>query len=218
MAQATLASYRLQVRRLLHDANGQFYSDSDVNEYCNTARLAVCRDSGCNRSFPPISTALVQGVESYPFTYLAPAVIGIWGIKVIFGNTRYDMIRKSYSELTNLARPYVGWTAMPVYYAEMDQGFFMAPMPDQAYPIEVDAIVYPGDLTSDGQAEQIPLMWQAPVKFWGAREAKMASQDWAEAELMEKHYLGELFRVRRGRGLRIISNPNAIGMSGAFTN
>lgn len=49
MAQ-TLQGYITEVRRLLHDANGNFYSDSQLTDYINSARQRLVRDTGCLRS------------------------------------------------------------------------------------------------------------------------------------------------------------------------
>ena len=46
---ATLNSYITEVRRLLHDANGNFYSDSQLTDYINSARERAVRDTGCLR-------------------------------------------------------------------------------------------------------------------------------------------------------------------------
>ncbi len=63
MAQ-TLASYRLECRRLLHDATGRFWSNAELNDYINDGRERVCADTGCLRRL--VTAYLSQGVEQYP--------------------------------------------------------------------------------------------------------------------------------------------------------
>jgi hypothetical protein len=46
---ATLSSYITDVRRLLHDANGNFYTDQQLTDYINSARERTVRDTGCLR-------------------------------------------------------------------------------------------------------------------------------------------------------------------------
>lgn len=46
----TLSSYITQVRRLLHDANGNFWSDAELTDNINSARNRVVRDTGCLRT------------------------------------------------------------------------------------------------------------------------------------------------------------------------
>lgn len=55
---ATLSGYITEVRRLLHDANGNFYSDSELTDYINSARERVVRDTGCLRTIQITQTPL----------------------------------------------------------------------------------------------------------------------------------------------------------------
>ncbi len=76
----TLAQYRLEVRRLLHDATGRFWSNAELNDYINDARLRVCSDTGCLRRL--LSSYLSEGVEQY-------AIGAISGGIVLTGGTGY---------------------------------------------------------------------------------------------------------------------------------
>jgi hypothetical protein len=53
---ATLSTYITEVRRLLHDANGNFYTDSQLTDYINSARDRVVRDTGCLRTIQIVQT------------------------------------------------------------------------------------------------------------------------------------------------------------------
>jgi hypothetical protein len=55
---ATLASYLTEVRRLLHDANGVFWSDNELTDDINAARERTVRDTGCLRNLQITSTPL----------------------------------------------------------------------------------------------------------------------------------------------------------------
>jgi hypothetical protein len=55
---ATLASYLTEVRRLLHDANGVFWSDQELTDDINAARERVVRDTGCLRNLQISATPL----------------------------------------------------------------------------------------------------------------------------------------------------------------
>ena len=46
---ATLSTYLTQVQRLLHDANNNFYSQSQLTDYINEARRRTVRDTGALR-------------------------------------------------------------------------------------------------------------------------------------------------------------------------
>ena len=66
---ATLASYITEVRRLLHDANGVFWSDSELTDDINAARERVVRDTGCLRNLQVTSTPLSStGVPAIVWT------------------------------------------------------------------------------------------------------------------------------------------------------
>jgi len=47
---ATLSSYLTDVQRLLHDANNNFYTQTQLTDYINEARQRVVRDTGCLRT------------------------------------------------------------------------------------------------------------------------------------------------------------------------
>jgi len=201
---------------LLHDANGQFYSDTDLNDYINQARLRVCGDTGCNRAFPLVSFTLTAGTEAYAFSALGVSgqIIDIWNFNVIFGNTRYRLRKRSFSWINAFLRPWVGYQAMPVAIASLgEQGFYLAPNPDQNYVCEVDPVLYPGDLTSDGQAEAIPLVFQECTQYWASNLAKQGSQDWAEAGNFKKQYVDALRFVRASRSLVSIDDAYQLGVS-----
>lgn len=60
-----LDQYILQVRRLLHDANANYWSNSELTDDINQARQRVALDSGSIRSL--VNFYLSAGQESYPF-------------------------------------------------------------------------------------------------------------------------------------------------------
>jgi len=69
---ATLNSYITEVRRLLHDANGNFYSDSELTDYINGARDRVARDTGCLRKLQVAQTPIAPvGYSGNPVIWTA---------------------------------------------------------------------------------------------------------------------------------------------------
>lgn len=60
-----LATYILQLRRVLHDATGQQYTDAQLTDYINEARNRVAMDSGCVRILNTLTAAVQR--EQYPF-------------------------------------------------------------------------------------------------------------------------------------------------------
>lgn len=53
---ATLSTYITEVRRLLHDATGNFYTDQQLTDYINSSRERVVRDTGCLRTIQIVQT------------------------------------------------------------------------------------------------------------------------------------------------------------------
>jgi|HubBroStandDraft_2_1064218.scaffolds.fasta_scaffold04728_5 hypothetical protein len=75
-----LNAYITQVQRLLHDAQSQFWSPTELTTYINAARTRLVRDTGCYRNLQNIY--LSTGVEVYPFG-------GVTGFIVTNGGSGY---------------------------------------------------------------------------------------------------------------------------------
>lgn len=76
----TLATYRLECRRLLHDATGKYFSNTDLNDYINSARDRVASDTGCLRRL--VTAYLSAGVEQY-------SIGGVTGFTLTAGGSGY---------------------------------------------------------------------------------------------------------------------------------
>lgn len=75
---ATLNSYITEVRRLLHDANGNFYSDSELTDYINGARDRVARDTGCLRKLQVAQTPIAPvGYSGNPVPWAANTAVNL---------------------------------------------------------------------------------------------------------------------------------------------
>lgn len=208
---ATLATYRLAVRRLLHDATGKFYPDADLNDYINAARLQLCKDTGCMRALFTNLT-LTAGQEAYQFSGVDSSVLDIWNITIIFGNIRYRIVPCSWTELSSRMRQFVALTQMPVRWAKYGEAsFYVGPPPDQAYPTEIDCTTYPGDLNTDADVDPLPLIFQSPIKYYAAYEAKQFAQDFKEAEAFKMSYITQKIAARRASKLREIVYADDIG-------
>lgn len=80
---ATLSSYLTAVRRLLHDANANFYTDQQLTDNINSARERVVRDTGALREIVvaqvPCQVAPSATINSvapaYPTQWLADTVV-----------------------------------------------------------------------------------------------------------------------------------------------
>jgi len=75
---ATLNGYITEVRRLLHDANGNFYSDSELTDYINGARERVARDTGCLRKLQVSQTPIAPvGYTGNPVAWAANTAVNL---------------------------------------------------------------------------------------------------------------------------------------------
>ena len=78
---ATLSSYLTDVRYLLHDANSNFYTDSQLTTYINSARERLVRDTGCLREIvvtqvPCLVTNTVNSATpAYPTAWVANTTV-----------------------------------------------------------------------------------------------------------------------------------------------
>ena len=72
-----LSGYITQVRRLLHDANANFYTDQQLTDYINAARARTVRDTGCLRSIQvtqspaPVANPLNGVTATAPISWTA---------------------------------------------------------------------------------------------------------------------------------------------------
>ena len=112
---ATLASYLTEVRRLLHDANGVFWSDQELTDDINDARERVVRDTGCLRTLQITSTPLSStGVVASSWTVGDTVTTGqfvfsnIFIYQVVTGGTLGEV--PSYPNATNAYPPSTTFT------------------------------------------------------------------------------------------------------------
>ena len=87
---ATLNSYITEVRRLLHDANANFWTNPELTDYINDARNRVAADTSCSRSLASITlnvqtitgtgdgtTGVITGVSPTPnYSWIGSSIAG----------------------------------------------------------------------------------------------------------------------------------------------
>jgi len=74
---ATLSSYLTAVRRLLHDANANFYTDQQLTDNINSARERVVRDTGALREIV-VAQVPCQVAPSATINSASPAYPTAW--------------------------------------------------------------------------------------------------------------------------------------------
>ena len=71
----TLQTYITLTRRLLHDANANFWTDQELTDDINNGRNRLIRDTGVNRVIQ--NTVAIQNQELYTFDNSAGTVSGV---------------------------------------------------------------------------------------------------------------------------------------------
>jgi hypothetical protein len=66
--------------------------------------------------------------------------------------------------------------------------FYISPVPDQVYVMELDTVILPTPLVTDAQVDEIPDPWTSPVAFYACYKAKFKEQSYGEAEIFKQEY------------------------------
>jgi len=189
---ATLSGYITEVRRLLHDATGVFWTDTELTDYINDARNRIVRDTGCLRYLE--TSAATINVETLDLTTLtlpsyAESILDVLNINLFWGNTRIPLRYLAWTDFNAQLRFWQNYTGRPIAFSLYGlTTVYFGPIPDQTYVIEIDAVVLPSALTSNSQNEQIPAPYTSPVKFYAAYLAKYKEQSYGEAEIFKVEY------------------------------
>jgi len=80
-----LSQYITEVRRLLHDSAGNFWTDSELTSYINSARERVVRDTGCLRYIRQVN--FLQNAETFNLSQLPNGYLG--SVTVTSGGSGY---------------------------------------------------------------------------------------------------------------------------------
>jgi len=221
----TLADYLAATRRLLHDASGQFWSDTELQAYINEARVRVVRDTGCYRRLQQLT--LTAGKEVYTFATDFPLgvdTIDVLGVSVIWGQTRIACAYLAWSEFQARVRSWTLQQGQPSVFSVYGQNeLYFGYVPDQTYPAEADTVVAPPSLvgtsgalpatgtigagTATVASEVIPIPFTSPVPFFAAYLAKIKEQSYTDAATFEQMYDKECMRAIGSSFTRRIRNP-----------
>jgi hypothetical protein len=194
----TLSQEILKVRRLLHDANSNYWSDAELTDYINDGRNRVVADTGCNRVLQTLN--LVLGQESYAYSALpqGAATIDILNVTVLWGSMRIPLNYMPFTEFNAKMRTWQGFTSRPVVFTIYGQNSFMlGPIPDQVYVSEIDTVVAPTALVNGSDMETIVFPYVEPVAYYAAYLAKYKEQSYDEAQKFHDEYQSKVFAALR---------------------
>jgi len=115
----------------------------------------------------------------------------ILGINLYWGGLRYPLEWRPWSMFSALMRGWTTYQRQPAMWAVYGNNtFFLGPVPDQSYMMELDSVLFPPDYAVGDYAtiDVIPVLNQAAIKFYAAYLAKFNSQSFGEAEIFRKQY------------------------------
>lgn len=204
----TLGNYITECRRLLHDANANFYSDTELTDYINSARVRLVRDTGCLRSYQ--TTATVTSQEVYTFSTLPEGAntMDVININLIWGNTRIPMRYLPWTQFNAELRFWQNYSGRPIAYSMYGPtSFYIGPVPDQVYSMELDTVIMPTPLVNESDVDTIPDPWTTPVAFYACYKAKYKEQSYGEAEIFKQEYQRQAQSVLATTYTRRMPNP-----------
>jgi hypothetical protein len=216
-----LSSYITDVQNLLNDSNGQFFPLPTLTNFINKSRRRIAAASGCLRVIPPGVytfprqeiyqfsdwTALVQGVMPQAQSILscrsvAVAIGGKWtndgqlqgaGWKPMWKRVVFSDFQARFRIYSNT---FIGTISEPGWWAQFNEGpmgsIYLAPIPGQQNPMEVDLTIIPQPLLTDDDADPIPYPWTDAVAYWAATLCLMQQQRTQDATAMAQTFNAEL--------------------------
>jgi hypothetical protein len=205
---ATLQTYITQCRRLLHDANANFWSDSELTDYINAARQRLVRDTGCLRTIQTVDTVTNQ--EVYQFSALPSGIqtMDILNINLYWGNTRIPLRYLPWTQFNAELRFWQNYIGRPIAFSVYgQQSFYLSPVPDQVYQMELDTIILPTDLVNTTDTDSIISPWTDPVAYYACHTAKFKEQSYGEAEIFLNQYKAKAMSVINTSFTRRMPDP-----------
>ncbi len=169
-----LNAYIAQVQSLLDDFGAVEYTVANLTGYINDARVQIALSSESIRQSAQL--VLTAGQQNYNFsdiTFVAapspPAglagVGAVRGARLQLGNGGYKRLQTRAWEWFNMfflsvAAPTSG---PPTIFARLQSGvlgtLWVAPFPDAAYTLAIDAVAYPINLVDDTTPEALQYPW-----------------------------------------------------------
>jgi len=185
----TLSGYITECRRLLHDANANFYSNPELTDYINQARQRLVRDTGCLRTYQTSATVTNQEVYTFASLPNAAFTMDILNINIIWGNSRIPLRYMPWTQFNAELRFWQNYIGRPIAFSMYGPtSFYISPVPDQIYAMELDTVILPTPLVTDAQVDEIPDPWTSPVAFYACYKAKFKEQSYGEAEIFKQEY------------------------------
>lgn len=133
----------------------------------------------------------------------------IININLYWGNTRIPLRYLPWTQFNAELRFWQNYVGRPIAYSMYGpNSYYLSPIPDQNYAVEIDTVVRPDDLVALSDPEiNIPQPWQDPVPYYAAHIAKYKEQSYGEAELFKNQYLAKVQNVLSATFTRRMPDP-----------
>ena len=203
-----LSDYLTGVRRLVHDATGNYWPDAELIDYINQARFRVVADTGCNRILQTVP--LLTGVETYAYSALPSGIntFDVLNLTILWGGMRVPLNYMPYTEFNLKMRNWVSYQGRPVVFTVYGNStVYVGPIPDQTYTSEWDTVVAPATLSSLATQDTISFPFTEPVTYYAAYMAKFKEQSYDEADKFLATYTQKIGAALRSSFTRRISQP-----------
>jgi hypothetical protein len=190
----TLSDYITETRRLLHDVNGNFWTDSELTDYINDARNHTVQDSGCRRILQ--NYTLTVGDETIDYLDLPQGnnTIDILNINLYWGDSRWPMYYMAWTDFNAQLRFWQNYNGRPIGFSIYGaKTIYIGPKPDQVYEIELDTVVLPSPLVTGSQSDtDIQSPFYEAVAYYAAHKAKYQEQSYGESEIFKQEYTKQI--------------------------
>ena len=204
----TLSQYITQCRRLLHDANANFWSDAELTDYINAARARLVRDTGCLRTIQTVNTVTQQEVYQFSALPSGTQTMDILNINLYWGNTRVPLRYLPWTQFNAELRFWQNYIGRPIAFSIYgQQAFYLSPNPDQVYQMELDTVILPTDLVNGTDVDPIIPPWTDPVAYYACHTAKFKEQSYGEAEIFLNQYKAKALSVLNTTFTRRLPDP-----------
>jgi hypothetical protein len=133
----------------------------------------------------------------------------IVNINLYWGNTRIPLRYLPWTQFNAELRFWINYVGRPIAYSMYGpNSFYISPVPDQNYAMEIDTVVRPTPLVYLSDVENnIPNPWQNPIPFYAAYLAKYKEQSYGEAELFKQQYTAQTQNVLVSSFTRRMPDP-----------
>jgi hypothetical protein len=154
----------------------------------------------------------VQNVEILPYAVLPNSLstIDVLAINVYWGNSRIPLRYLPWREFNAQLRYWQNYIGRPVCFSVYGQStLYLAPVPDQVYPMELDTVILPQPLVSLADVDVINDPFTTAVGYYACHKAKFKEQSFGESDIFYQKYKDQIQAIQVAIMTGRIPNPYA---------